>query len=156
MRHEVAVKVAEISKLGLSDRESGKLLGVGARTFKTYRCRARELGFEVMFAPGSSVAEAGDGAPCTFEGCGKPNMAKGLCMGHYAQQRRGTVLHPITDPRAGRAYTTQGMEEEEGKSVERCPRCLLILPCGGCPSIDDYITRGDSVGMERARERFAP
>ena len=34
-------------------------------------------------------------AVCGFEGCDKPQAAKGLCWGHYAQQRRGSELHPL-------------------------------------------------------------
>jgi hypothetical protein len=41
------------------------------------------------------------GAVCTFEGCGKNAVAKGKCWGHYAQQRRGTPLHPLGRFRGG-------------------------------------------------------
>lgn len=32
---------------------------------------------------------------CDFEGCGREVVAKGLCMGHYAQGRAGRELRPI-------------------------------------------------------------
>lgn len=32
---------------------------------------------------------------CLFEGCCKPDYAKGLCHTHYTQQRRGKALTPI-------------------------------------------------------------
>src|SRR5690606_39402378 len=32
---------------------------------------------------------------CSFEGCDKPIMGKGLCAGHYHQQRRGQELRPL-------------------------------------------------------------
>jgi hypothetical protein len=34
---------------------------------------------------------------CSFGGCGKKHLAKGFCVGHYAQQKKGkplTMLHP--------------------------------------------------------------
>lgn len=32
---------------------------------------------------------------CTFESCTKPHLAKGLCSGHWHQQRRGVPLKPL-------------------------------------------------------------
>lgn len=32
---------------------------------------------------------------CSFPDCGKKYMAKGLCIGHYAQQRKGQRLRPL-------------------------------------------------------------
>lgn len=32
---------------------------------------------------------------CTFPACSKPVRAKGLCMGHYTQQRQGRPLSPL-------------------------------------------------------------
>lgn len=32
---------------------------------------------------------------CTFEGCGKPHMGRGLCKGHWQQQRLGKPLLPL-------------------------------------------------------------
>jgi hypothetical protein len=37
--------------------------------------------------------------PCTFEGCDKERCARGLCVGHYRQQYRGTPLRPLYAPR---------------------------------------------------------
>jgi hypothetical protein len=30
------------------------------------------------------------GRTCTFEGCGKPFLAKGYCSAHYRQARKGS------------------------------------------------------------------
>ena len=32
---------------------------------------------------------------CTFDGCGKKVLARGLCIGHYYQQNRGEELRPL-------------------------------------------------------------
>lgn len=32
---------------------------------------------------------------CSFDGCEKPALAKGLCNGHYKQQRKGQALSPL-------------------------------------------------------------
>lgn len=32
---------------------------------------------------------------CNFEGCGKKHGAKGLCYGHYQQQKAGKALRPL-------------------------------------------------------------
>lgn len=32
---------------------------------------------------------------CTFDGCDRPAQAKGLCPGHYQQQRRDERLEPL-------------------------------------------------------------
>jgi hypothetical protein len=32
---------------------------------------------------------------CSFPGCGRPHLAKGLCRGHYEQQRRKGSLRPL-------------------------------------------------------------
>lgn len=32
---------------------------------------------------------------CSFDGCGKPHEAKGLCRGHYVQQAKGQALRPL-------------------------------------------------------------
>lgn len=36
---------------------------------------------------------------CTFDGCGRPAQAKGLCPGHYQQQRRQEELKPLGTPK---------------------------------------------------------
>lgn len=33
--------------------------------------------------------------PCEFEWCVNPRKAKGLCQGHYWQQRNGRTLAPL-------------------------------------------------------------
>lgn len=32
---------------------------------------------------------------CTFDGCDRPSRKKGLCEGHYQQQRKGKELRPL-------------------------------------------------------------
>lgn len=32
---------------------------------------------------------------CSFDGCTRPTDSRGLCAGHYQQQRRGLPLHPL-------------------------------------------------------------
>lgn len=32
---------------------------------------------------------------CSFEGCGKKHLARGLCIGHYYQKQRGEELRPL-------------------------------------------------------------
>jgi len=32
---------------------------------------------------------------CTFDGCDAPHSARGLCSGHWAQQRAGRELKPL-------------------------------------------------------------
>lgn len=32
---------------------------------------------------------------CSFDGCGKPERAAGLCRGHLAQKYRGEELRPL-------------------------------------------------------------
>ena len=34
-------------------------------------------------------------AACSFEGCGKKSICKGLCAAHYQQQRQGKELKPL-------------------------------------------------------------
>lgn len=34
-------------------------------------------------------------AQCSFEGCDKKSIAKGLCKGHYSQQKKGQELRPL-------------------------------------------------------------
>lgn len=38
---------------------------------------------------------------CTFEGCGLPHVARGLCNGHYSQRSRGVDLKPLVRPTVG-------------------------------------------------------
>jgi hypothetical protein len=38
---------------------------------------------------------------CSFQGCGRPHLAKGLCRGHYEQQRRSGSLKPLPSRRRG-------------------------------------------------------
>ncbi len=56
-------------------------------------------------------------ATCTFEGCDRARVAKGLCHTHYSQQRRGVPLTPAqprdwhnTRPAGKRGCTFEGCE----------------------------------------------
>jgi hypothetical protein len=56
-------------------------------------------------------------ATCTFDPCGRPNFAHGLCSGHDRQKRRGIELRPIRPPKP---------VAEEGYSW--CGRCKTFPP----------------------------
>jgi hypothetical protein len=58
------------------------------------------------------------GDPCAYEGCGKPRVAHGLCMGHYRQQLRGTPLRPLGLPRGRNASGRAGPRKPR-------PRCTF-------------------------------
>lgn len=60
--------------------------------------------------------------PCSFEQCDRLGWSKGLCRGHYAQQRRGRDLSPILPPVASRA----GVRDEHGR--KHCQRCGCWAP----------------------------
>ena len=42
-----------------------------------------------------SETEVSTEKPCSFDGCGRPVRAKGLCNPHYIQQERGKSFTPI-------------------------------------------------------------
>lgn len=50
---------------------------------------------------------------CTYEECDKPKRCKGLCDGHYAQQKKGKALTPLR----ARKRTVR---DETGKVCKRC------------------------------------
>ena len=47
---------------------------------------------------------------CTFDGCVKKHYAKGLCDGHYQQQRRGEQLRPLQQKGRVRCEAGDGLE----------------------------------------------
>lgn len=50
--------------------------------------------------------------PCSFEGCGQPSSARGLCKGHYSQLQSGRELRAIDrSPSKGRRVNRQGYVE---------------------------------------------
>lgn len=62
---------------------------------------------------------------CTFDGCERGSISKGLCLGHYQQQLKGKTLRPIRPARSGTAV--QG----------RCPvlGCTRVSASRGlCPN----------------------
>jgi hypothetical protein len=63
------------------------------------------------------------GGPCSFEGCGKPRVAHGLCMGHYRQGLRGTPLRALGPARGRNAYGRSGPRKPRPRcSFEGCGR----------------------------------
>ena len=54
---------------------------------------------------------------CSFEGCGRKHYARGLCNGHYQQQRSGAPLAPL------REHLT--FEERVWSRVERTGTCWV-------------------------------
>jgi hypothetical protein len=54
---------------------------------------------------------------CNFEGCDKEARSKGLCVGHYRQQRRGQPLRPLGSVRGGPPRT-----QPETCSFDGCGR----------------------------------
>ena len=64
---------------------------------------------------------------CTFDGCGKPLRAKGLCSSHYAQAKTGKPLMPLysTRRRTGNAPKIDYTEVD-------CPVPTLNGPCHVC------------------------
>jgi hypothetical protein len=62
-------------------------------------------GIEHMFAQESAKRR------CSFPGCGRPHLAKGLCRGHYEQQRAKRALQPLPSrPRGDPACSFVGCE----------------------------------------------
>ena len=59
---------------------------------------------------------------CSFEGCDKPIMGKGLCAGHYHQQRRGQELRPL------RKRTSPETERLRAHGLRKCTECGQIKP----------------------------
>jgi hypothetical protein len=55
---------------------------------------------------------------CDYPPCDKPPVAKGLCWGHYAQQRRGSELHPL------------GPYRRSGPRGRRTPETCSFPNCG--------------------------
>ena len=45
--------------------------------------------------------EESDKRRCSFQGCGRPHLARGLCRGHYEQQRLVGSLKPLRPRRRG-------------------------------------------------------
>ena len=60
---------------------------------------------------------------CTFQGCGKPQRASGLCRGHYAQhlrmRRKGGSLTPITPRTPGRVAIGVRVTDSTATELDR-------------------------------------
>lgn len=53
---------------------------------------------------------------CTFDGCGRKQLVKKLCRGHYEQQRRGNPLTPLRGRSANPSF-----RNEQGR--KQCASC---------------------------------
>lgn len=59
---------------------------------------------------------------CSFDGCGRPFYAKGLCNGHWKQRRRGQELRPLR---------SQTLEGRFWAKVTKTPDCWLWAAATG-------------------------
>lgn len=57
-----------------------------------------------------------DSKLCSFEGCTKTYEAKGLCISHYSQQRRGRPLTPIGEAGRNRECDLEGCHRRRTSS----------------------------------------
>ncbi|MFF3164089.1 hypothetical protein [Streptomyces sp. NPDC003273] len=56
---------------------------------------------------------------CSFKGCTRKLLCKGLCLGHYTQQRRGQTLRPL-------AFSAEHAKRDENGTV--CKKCNEYKP----------------------------
>jgi len=83
-------------------------------------------------------------SPCAFPGCSNDAVARGLCHGHYQQQRRGLDLRPL------RAYS-QGPRK---CSVPGCENPVWSKDlCNACGK--QFERSGDYVGVRRTLRKQA-
>ncbi len=57
---------------------------------------------------------------CSFHGCAKPAISKGLCAGHYRQQRRGEILRPLQTQHHGLSEYARFMRWVEVAKPTEC------------------------------------
>lgn len=57
---------------------------------------------------------------CTFDGCDKPRHGKGLCNGHWQQQRKGQALRPLRPSSQGLT-----LEQRFWAKVEKTDECWV-------------------------------
>jgi hypothetical protein len=102
-------------------------------------------------------AAKAEGVLCSFEGCTKLPRSKGMCSGHYNQQRIGKPLERLlTKSEAayrGAAKRTLGLmlvreTLEPTPGPERCPRCWLILPHANCLPVNAKEVAQRRTGVE--------
>ena len=79
---------------------------------------------------------------CSFEACGRPLKAKGLCFPHYMQKRRGQELRPVGSPR---------LEEPQPCLISGCPHPAKSL--GLCNTHNEQRRQGREVGPVQVRAR---
>jgi hypothetical protein len=90
---------------------------------------------------------------CAFETCEREAVTKGLCSGHYQQQRRGAELKPL------RVFTKR---DENGKVCTKCSEYkkyaefykntngVWFAECRGCYSIRQKAQYAARRGQEGA------
>ena len=76
---------------------------------------------------------------CSFPGCGRLVQARGLCAGHYQQQRRGQVLRPLRHRRVctvagcGQPHYAKGLCGKHYQRLRRLgvrePAPRVVVPC---------------------------
>lgn len=84
---------------------------------------------------------------CSFEGCDKAALAKGLCQGHYQQQWKGQELRPL------RSQIT--LEARFWQKVTRTPSCWVWTAATnskgyGQIGVDGRVRRAHRVAWEMA------
>ncbi len=82
--------------------------------------------------------------PCYVPDCRNFPIARGLCMGHYAQLRRGERFRKVSPDADSCKSTDVARVDAEIASGIRC-RCAMLMPCNRCvPALVEFAeTRGD-------------
>lgn len=60
---------------------------------------------------------------CSFEGCERKHYCKGLCLGHYRQQRRGEELRPLR-----KQISKAEAERLRAQGLKKCSNCDQVKP----------------------------
>jgi len=60
---------------------------------------------------------------CSFEGCERKHFGKGLCNGHYLQQRRGEELRPLR-----KRTSPKELERLRAQGLKKCSECDRVKP----------------------------
>jgi len=89
---------------------------------------------------------------CIFDGCSCGQVAKGLCWGHWRQQRRGQSLRPL-----GMGIRPELKPIKKGKRTRNSgdngePSTYSVRMCGGPACTFEARTRGYCAGHARQLE----